>query len=39
MQFFTVSLAMNDTWWYERHPPHPVNVATLLCEIRNSEIV
>jgi len=39
MQFSLVDLAMNDTWWYELHPHYLINVATLPCEIRNSENV
>ena len=27
------------TWWYELHPPHLINVATLPCESRNSKNV
>jgi len=30
---------MNSTWMNELHPPHLINVATLLCESQNTENV
>jgi len=39
MQFSLLGLMMNDTWRYELHPRHLINVATLPCESRNSENV
>jgi len=40
MQFFTV-ISKNEqhTLWYELHPRHVVNVATLPCESQNTEYV
>jgi len=27
-----LDLGMNDTWWYELHPPRLISIATLPCE-------
>ena len=37
MLFSQLDLKMNDTWRYEFHPTHLINVATLPCKNRNTE--
>jgi len=40
MKFSLLDLTMNDTYdFYELHPPHLINVATLRYESQNSENV